>query len=143
MNALDSGVRGQGSGASRGLGRCCPGCVHFGWSPAVLWDPGPPPVIKAGSDRAGGAGQGNLYFTDVLGSCLRTDAAPGPAGCSSRSLLLGSGFGVASGLRQVVGAGGGHAPCWGGAPHQEARSAPRPSVGVSGGPALLCWGAGV
>lgn len=141
MNALDSGVRGQGSGASRGLGQCCPGCVHFGRIPAVLWDPGPLPVLKVGSDRAGGggAGQGNLYFTVVLGFRLRTDAAPGPAGCSSRSLLLGSGFGVASGLYQAVGAGGGHAPCWGGVPRQEAWSAPihlSGSVGVQ----LCCAG---
>lgn len=140
VNAWDSGVRGWGSGASRGLGRRCPGCVCFDQSPAVPQDPGLLPILRASSDRVAGTGQGACM--DVLGSRLRTGLLLGPRGAAAGA----SRWAVGSGWPRAVPGGRG----WGvvpladsGAGRQEARSDPRPSVRVSGGPAGLCWGAGV
>ena len=140
VNALDSGVRGWGSGASRGLGRRCPGCVRFDQSPAAPQDPGSLPILRASSDRAAGTGQGACL--DVLGSRLTTGLLLGPRGAAAGA----SRWAVGSGWPRAVPGGRG----WGGVPladsgagRQEARSDPRLSVRVSGGLAGLCWGAGV
>lgn len=108
-NALGSGVRGWGSGASRVLGQCCPGCVRIDQSPAVPQDPGPLPVLSASSHRAAGTGQG--VCVDAFGSCLRTDLPLGPQGAAAGAFL----WAVGSGWPQAVPGGRGwegRAPCW-------------------------------
>ncbi|KAJ8792757.1 hypothetical protein J1605_019577 [Eschrichtius robustus] len=75
-------------------------------------DRGPQPVLGAGSVHASGAwGAVGLDFTDILGSSLRTERFRGTAGCSEGATeephVGHRGSGLASRLRQWVGAGGG------------------------------------
>lgn len=135
-----SGVRGWGSGASRVLGSAVRGVCAL---TRALLSPGiQVPCLSSGLAHTVrlGQGRGSVWTLSVpiLGQTCpwarREQQQEPPSGQWVRGGL---------GLCQVVGAGRGVPLAGSGAGHQEAWSAPRPSFGVSGGPALLCWGAGV
>ena len=77
-------LRTQGSGVRslQGPRAVLSGVCALWLEPCCPLDPGPLPVLKAGSDCAGGPGQGNLYFTDVLGQTLPLGPRGAAAGAS-------------------------------------------------------------